>query len=102
MSKEEQQSQPVMMRDVWFSTSRRLAMRLEAEQAAPPPRILAFQAAVRPGGSLVGMPISGALTDAVGIVSIELLNPYLPLLLVMLDADRLDKRGRRLARHGRE
>ncbi len=76
-----------VLRDVWFSTSRRLALRFEADTTAPTVRLLAFQVPARPDGARVRLPVSGSLTQGVGQVSIELLNPYLPLLLIMVDGE---------------
>lgn len=72
------------MRDCWLATTHRLMLRMDATSGVAAPTISAFQYDPKRSRALVRLPISGGAGD-IGIVAVELLNPFQPVLLVMLE-----------------
>jgi len=72
--------------DMWFTGTRRIILRFEGG-AGRPLSIAAFQSVSRSPGAVVRLPAIITGTAAMGMVEIDLLNPFLPVLLVQMDAD---------------
>lgn len=72
------------MRDCWLATTHRLMLRMDTPAGAAAPTISAFQYDPQYSRSLVRLPVSGRAGE-IGIVAVDLLNPFQPVLLVLLD-----------------
>ena len=73
------------VQDLWFSSKRHLVLRFERRGHAGPCRAAAFQRRLDDREDLVRLSVPGRLSGDLGTLTLEVFNPFLPLLLVLYD-----------------